>query len=614
MEQTGKEKMLMISSLFIIFFRISITTGVLIILLYGLGSLLDRFYAARWKCWLWLLLAVQLMIPFAPSFPGTPVYLNVNVNGSDAGVVQQFLKNVQEGLQIRGETGQIRSENGQPERENGQLLSKNVQPFQENNLSDQKNGQPDQENGRQLSDNLQQGLESGSAPVQSITVWINEPLPLIWLVGILIFSLYQFIKYHVYRKQIIRWSHGVRNPVISGKLEQMQKQIHIRGKIPALVSSRADSPMIIGLIRPALILPYETYTDQELEFVLRHELTHYQRRDSWRKLFFLTVNAVHWFNPAVYLLFRAADTDMERFCDDRVTEGADAAERKVYMETILMTAVQGRQRGSRLSTQMNGGAKILKRRFDNIMDRNRKRCGIFMVIAVMVTCILSGGLVGCTNYAEADSMTERTGMVSGGMDNNTEKHIADSGSSALTETEDQLTQELHSYFTDFYSMLLSDSRKEAERDDFTGINGYILEKQLIFTRESYNKSQGGICRVQFQEATVKKFTDNSTDKDTSGNGGSMEAGVSMEAEVYVKYSFAWGDGSAQNRTSVGDLLKVTLTEHDGSYKILDLESTSVETQMVKEEIQSILEKHGEQAPESYDGVDRYFEDLGSSLP
>lgn len=602
----------MISSLFFTFFRISITTGVLILLLYGSGSLLDRFYAAGWKCWLWLLLAVRLMIPFAPSFPGAPVHLNVN--GFDTGTVQQILKNVQEGLQIRGETGQIHSENGQSEQENGQLLSRNGQLFQEYDLSDQKNGLPDQENGRQLSDNLQPDRENGSAPVQSITVWVNALLPLIWILGILIFSLYQFIKYHVYRKQIIRWSHGVRNPVISGKLEQLKKQMHIMGEISVLVSRRADSPMIIGLIRPALVLPCETYTDQELEFVLRHELTHYQRKDPWRKLFFLTVNAVHWFNPAVYLLFRAADTDMERFCDDRVTQGADAAERKVYMETILMTAVQGRQRGSSLSTQMNGGAKILKRRFVNIMDGSRKRCGICMVIAVMVTCILSGGLVGCTNYAEAESLAKGTGMVSGGMDNNTENHIAGSGSSALTETEDLLTQELHSYFTDFYSMLLSDSRKEAERDDFTGINGYILEKQLVFTRESYNKSQGGICRVQLQEVTVKKVTDNSTDKDADGNGGSMEAGVSMEAEVYVKYSFAWGDGSAQNRTSVGDLLKVTLAEHDSSYEILDLESTSVETQMVKEEIQSILEKHGEQAPESYDGVDRYFEDLLSSLP
>ena len=238
----------MISSLFFTFFRISITTGVLILLLYGSGSLLDRFYAAGWKCWLWLLLAVRLMIPFAPSFPGAPVHLNVN--GFDTGTVQQILKNVQEGLQIRGETGQIHSENGQSEQENGQLLSRNGQLFQEYDLSDQKNGLPDQENGRQLSDNLQPDRENGSAPVQSITVWVNALLPLIWILGILIFSLYQFIKYHVYRKQIIRWSHGVRNQVISGKLEQLKKQMHIMGEISVLVSRRADSPMIIGLIRP----------------------------------------------------------------------------------------------------------------------------------------------------------------------------------------------------------------------------------------------------------------------------------------------------------------------------------------------------------------------------
>ena len=53
---------------------------------------------------------------------------------------------------------------------------------------------------------------------------------------------------------------------------------------PALrVSPAAPTPMLVGLLRPQLILPELELSQEELEGVLSHELTHWRHRDLWIK-------------------------------------------------------------------------------------------------------------------------------------------------------------------------------------------------------------------------------------------------------------------------------------------------------------------------------------------
>ena len=44
------------------------------------------------------------------------------------------------------------------------------------------------------------------------------------------------------------------------------------------------SPMLIGFIRPIVILPKIAYSDEEIKVILKHALTHYKRHDLWYKL------------------------------------------------------------------------------------------------------------------------------------------------------------------------------------------------------------------------------------------------------------------------------------------------------------------------------------------
>ena len=60
--------------------------------------------------------------------------------------------------------------------------------------------------------------------------------------------------------------------------------------------------MILGLGEPILLLPHENYTDVEFDILLRHELYHFLHKHITYKTFLSVVNALHWFNPAVWML------------------------------------------------------------------------------------------------------------------------------------------------------------------------------------------------------------------------------------------------------------------------------------------------------------------------
>ncbi len=53
-------------------------------------------------------------------------------------------------------------------------------------------------------------------------------------------------------------------------------------------------------------------------------------------------NALHWFNPLVYLLFRDMDKWCEYSCDEEITRKLSHAKMKNYAMAILNTVTPGK--------------------------------------------------------------------------------------------------------------------------------------------------------------------------------------------------------------------------------------------------------------------------------
>ena len=105
-----------------------------------------------------------------------------------------------------------------------------------------------------------------------------------------------------------------------------------------LICQGLKVPMLAGVIRPALLLPPEPLSQQELHCSLLHELTHFHRRDIWLRALALWVKALYWFNPLCWLMERLIQRDTELACDEEVLSLLSPEEHAAYGQTILSAA------------------------------------------------------------------------------------------------------------------------------------------------------------------------------------------------------------------------------------------------------------------------------------
>ena len=147
-----------------------------------------------------------------------------------------------------------------------------------------------------------------------------------------------------------------------------------------------SSPFIMGIIRPTLILPSIGLTPEQLDNILRHEMTHFKRRDVLYKWFAHFVKCVHWFNPAVYYVVRQINIECEISCDLSVVSQMNQDEEKSYIDTIL-SLLSSKSKNIPLTTGMTGSKKILKRRFT--MIKNKKATSkIMSVLSALIAAVL----------------------------------------------------------------------------------------------------------------------------------------------------------------------------------------------------------------------------------
>jgi beta-lactamase regulating signal transducer with metallopeptidase domain len=131
---------------------------------------------------------------------------------------------------------------------------------------------------------------------------------------------------------------------------------------------------------------------------LKHELIHYTRKDIWYKLLLVYANAVHWFNPIVYLMAAKANKDVEIVCDLEITKDSNTDYRKKFSETILSAIHKKNLRKTAFSSYFYGGKRTMKERFSNIFDMSKKRRDTVAFLIVLVSITIIGGIVACSTH------------------------------------------------------------------------------------------------------------------------------------------------------------------------------------------------------------------------
>lgn len=360
-------------NIFLATLEISISISFIVIGLIFLTPFLNKRYAAKWKYLIWIFLAIWLLFPFS------------GANG-------QYVMDRMSQLKVAANSESERNDANNP---TGLAI-----PYQGIVV----------EIPAQMTAPIKAPSEKNTTGITMLDI-----VALVWIIGSFIFMTVHLISYFQYKWQVRKNGQRVREACILSPMFQLKCELHIRRTVSVMEYDGAESPMIIGFIKPVLVLPKEQYSSEDLFFILKHELIHLKRGDVYLKLLFVTANAVHWFNPFIWIMQKEAAIDMELSCDERVTRGTSYAMRKAYTETLLSMLHKQCVKKTALSTQFYGGTAIMKKRFKNILIRSSKKNGIFILVCVIILTISLGTLVGCSAAKEdikkADTANEVMGNV-----------------------------------------------------------------------------------------------------------------------------------------------------------------------------------------------------------
>lgn len=307
-------------------------------------------YRAKTRCWLWLALAAFLLLPVDFSVKNAPVQAEPPKDytlfvGTDKTTIQS----------TDNLFGDMAEKSGQsPAQVRDTIIQRPVT-------------NPEQKTTRYI-------------PVTTILFYG-------YLAGAAAFLLYQGVSYALFRRTVRRWKRDVSRADYASLLSDTARDLGVSAP-EMIVCEAISTPAVTGLLRPRLLLPHEHYDVQELRYILRHELCHLKRRDMLLKLVLLAANAMHWFNPVVYLMLRQADEDIELACDSAATDGLELPERAAYSRTLL-AAVQSSVRALPATTCFGGTVERLKRRITNVLGAQKKR-GLGVVALVLALTLTAG--------------------------------------------------------------------------------------------------------------------------------------------------------------------------------------------------------------------------------
>lgn len=156
------------------------------------------------------------------------------------------------------------------------------------------------------------------------SAFIHAYLPLflmVWIFGTLLFSL-RILTGLVYVEKLRRESTLLQNSW-SHRIQQIAIQLNINRLISLAESSAIQAPVIIGHLKPMILIPIgmcSSLSTEQLETIFLHEIMHIRRKDYLVNLLQIIVEAIYFFNPFVWIVSGIMKREREHCCDDAVVQ------------------------------------------------------------------------------------------------------------------------------------------------------------------------------------------------------------------------------------------------------------------------------------------------------
>lgn len=189
----------------------------------------------------------------------------------------------------------------------------------------------------------------------------SELLPWVvsaWIVGVIFISAWQLAAWISLRRHCVSAT-----PAGSDWLDRLAAlagKMNIRQKIELALTDRLEVPVVVGAIRPYVLMPVamlNNLTVQQVEAILAHELAHIRRHDYLANLIQVAIETLMFYHPAVWWISRQIRREREFCCDDLAIE--ISGDRVGYARSL--TALEQARVGSSVVPAANGSGELLMR-------------------------------------------------------------------------------------------------------------------------------------------------------------------------------------------------------------------------------------------------------------
>ncbi|AXH99752.1 peptidase M56 [Sporosarcina sp. PTS2304] len=238
---------------------------------------------------------------------------------------------------------------------------------------------------------------------QSIPTEVAWILLILWAMGALTYAIWQTYCYYKFIRKIKETTTPIlKDSEVTKKLASLKQLLGINGNVKLAYSPVVKSPVLIGLLRPTILLPMDDKVDMDLGMVIHHELVHLKRKDLWIRMLVLVVSTLHWFNPFAHFLRKDINMWSELSCDEEVVKEMSYTERKTYGQTILNVMIGAKGLPVKFCASLSGDGKQLKRRLMMMLNVKKPNKKTMFMTAVLILAI---GVIGTSTAVWAANNT-----------------------------------------------------------------------------------------------------------------------------------------------------------------------------------------------------------------
>ena len=220
-----------------------------------------------------------------------------------------------------------------------------------------------------------------------LAIRVYEILFSIWVSGVVISIIIKFVSY----KKIRRYT-SVLPKTDTNEIKQRLGEsnvLDLLDSVKVAYSKEVGSPYLIGFFKPLIVLPLVEYTDEQLKYIIAHELMHAKNKDIFWKILADILCTIFWWNPIFGFLRDQLFKMIEIRNDREIIKDLGDHEIIGYLECLMNTAIHLSGKNVLFSVSFSkSDFEELKLRMDLVAKNKKYSKKMQIIVTTIVIMVL----------------------------------------------------------------------------------------------------------------------------------------------------------------------------------------------------------------------------------